>query len=225
MATREGGMKRFFALVAVVVGVIFLAVGMTALLKTGQTLLGILFLIAAGSLLACGLYLRFAKRRRRAKRSRSKRKPTSRKTQKAKPVKKQPPKKPAEKPKPEKKRPVEEEPQSELSEPVDEVEEEVDTDAEVQSLVEALKGTILYESTDAVATVKDATCTLTDDIYEIKINVEVAFRAEALTNEEASKSETNHVIAAVGDAVKALRSKLDKLGANHDVSADYDFIE
>jgi len=243
-------MRKIVGEIAVVVGILFALVGAVALLKTGQILIGIASLIGGGVILAIGLILRARKGRRSAKRSsgRTKRRPSktsSRTKSKSKPAKKtkptptlKPTPKPVSKPvrtvapapSKEKERvaPAETEEPLETSAPQTDapVADTVDVGAAVESLVGALKGVYAYESDNAVAKVKEVTCTLTDEeVYEIVLDVEISFFQGKVADEESSKAETNHIIAAINAKLKDLRAELDDLGVAHDVSANYDFNE
>ena len=221
-------MRKFFATAAIAVGLLLAALGSVALLKKGANLLGIVSLGAGGVLFLCGLALRLTKKRR-AKRSsgRSRKRPSTRSRRK--PQRK-------EKPKPVSAKPVaprsprEDKPTMKVVPPTDapeiSSEEEKEVPLTAEELIDAFTGVCVYKSESAVATVRGSSTSVTEDgTYVVTFEIGVTFTDEDSADEEGMKSETNRIVAAVNDRLKALRSKLDASGVPHDLSASYDFGE
>jgi len=223
-------MKKFVSMVAIIVGLLFALVGAVAILKTKQTAIGIAALVAAGVLIAFGLFLKLKKRRRSSKK-RPKGKGgriTTRTSQPGTAQKKKPvvPVKPKEKEEKERKPRPTLAPQDPFVVENEEPEEEkVDVAVEVQTLVASYQGIYAYESENAIAKVKNVECTSEGEKYNITLDVEISFFQGKLADEAATKAETNKIISAINDKMKTLRSKLEKIGVEHDVSANYDFNE
>ncbi|MBP5405386.1 MAG: LPXTG cell wall anchor domain-containing protein [Clostridia bacterium] len=242
-------MKKFLSILAFCVAAVFTLVGAVAILKTGQTAIGIAMLVGAGLFAALGIFLR-KKRRRRPSKPRGSR-GASRKTPKVKtssgkgrssgrPEKKEP-KKPVEpkvepkKAEPEEKsapkktaeplKPRKADPVSEPASPEPPAEEEKDVATQVRELAESAKEGYVYASDNGIAKIKEVAVSEAETHFAIELVVEISFFQGKLADEVAVKAETNHVIAAVNEKIKWLKTRAEKLGAETEIDAQYDFNE
>ncbi len=248
-------MKKFLSILAFCVAAVFTLIGAVAILKTGQTAIGIALLVGAGLFLALGIFVR-KKRRRRASKPRGKRsvprkapKPKTSSTGRRAPVtpvrpEKKEPKKPiAPKPEPKKEEPEEKQPSSKnaaepkrpsepktpqaapLPKPAPK-EEKKDVATMVRELVESCKDGYAYESNSGIAKIKETALTETEEgRYTIELVVEISFFQGKLADENATKAETNRVIGAVNEKIKWLKTRVEKLGGEAEITAQYDFNE
>ena len=240
-------MKKFLSILAFCIAAVFTLVGAVAILKTGQTAIGIALLIGAGVFVALGIFVR-KKRRRRPSKPKG-RKGVSRKAPKPKissrgrktpvtPVRpeKKEPKKPIEpklepvKSEPEEKKQLspKNEPKPMQAAPLPEPpeEEEKDVATQVRELTKSCKEGYVYESNSGIAKIKEASITAADEThFSIELVVEISFFQGKLAGEDATKAETNRVIGAVNEKIKWLRSRIEKLGGEAEITARYDFNE
>lgn len=248
-------MKKFLSILAFCIAAVFTLVGAVAILKTGQTAIGIALLIGAGVFVALGIFVR-KKRRRRPSKPKG-RKGVSRKAPKPKsssrgrktpvtpvrPEKKEPKKtvepksepvksEPEEKKQPspknaaEPKRPTEPKPMQAAPLPEPPEEEEKDVATQVRELTKSCKEGYVYESNSGIAKIKEASIIAADEThFSIELVVEISFFQGKLAGEDATKAETNRVIGAVNEKIKWLRSRIEKLGGEAEITARYDFNE